>query len=59
MIIKIRKLNKNELNVLPHIEQVWAFMLGMLEGPSRKSTTFYQRMIPKQPLPDLDDTLDR
>ena len=41
------------------ITQMWALMLNALRGNGRYPTFFFQPMLPKLPVPNLNLTLDR
>lgn len=38
--------------------KLWAILLRLLKGPPPYDTYYFQRSLPKQPLPDLESTLD-
>ena len=39
--------------------QIWAFLLKFLLGSGPFKTFEFEELLPKQPLPSLDETLDR
>ncbi len=43
----------------PYSSKLWALCVRFLEGPGYAPTYLYQKMMPKQPLPELNKTLDR